>query len=93
VAALRPPGRARGVRSATDGRWWLAQTGRRGDLGAGLASLSLDGGLEEFRGVCRSRASSSAIRSCARSSSARACASSLRSDTTSTASTSAEGGP
>jgi hypothetical protein len=41
----------------------------RNDRGAGLASPSLDGGLEEFRGVCLSRASSSAIRSSARSSS------------------------
>ena len=64
-------------------------------LGAGLASPSLDGGLEEFRGFCFSRASSSAIRSRARASSARACfsapaasASSGRSDATSAASTS-----
>ena len=65
----------------------------RNDRGAGLASPSLDGGLEEFRGVCRSRASSSAIRSRARARSARACASSLRRDITSAASTSDEGGP
>ena len=42
---------------------------QRPRLGGGLPSPSLDGGLEEFRGVCLSRASSSAIRS-------RACASS-----------------
>ena len=61
--------------------------------GAGLARPSLDGGLEEFRGFCFSRASSSAIRSRAPASSARACsralaapASSLRSDATSAAS-------
>ncbi|HBW18950.1 MAG TPA: hypothetical protein DEH11_08025, partial [Actinobacteria bacterium] len=34
----------------------------RSDRGAGLASPSLDGGLEEFREFCFSRASSSAIR-------------------------------
>jgi hypothetical protein len=63
-------------------------------LGAGLPSPSLDGGVEEFRGFCRSRASSSAIRSRACASSARACssapaasASSWRSDATSAAST------
>jgi hypothetical protein len=41
-----------------------------------MSSPSLDGGLEEFRGVCLSRASSSAIRSraCASSSSTRASA-------------------
>ena len=65
----------------------------RNDRGAGLASPSLDGGLEEFRGVCLSRASSSAIRSSARSSSARVSASSARSDTTSAASTPSGGGP
>jgi hypothetical protein len=65
----------------------------RNDRGVGLASPSLEGGWEEFRGVCFSRASRSAIRSRARSSSARACASSPRSDTTSAASTSDEGGP
>ena len=37
--------------------------------GAGLPSPSLDGGLDEFRGVCVSRASSSAIRSRATASS------------------------
>jgi len=53
----------------------------------------LDGGLEEFREFCFSRASTSAIRSRARSSSARACASSWRIDATSPASTSYGGGP
>jgi hypothetical protein len=68
--------------------------------GAGLPSPSLDGGLEEFRGFCRNRASSAAIRSRACASSARACssavsasASSPRSDATSPASTSDGGGP
>ena len=51
---------------------FLPQRPRRG---GGLPSPSLDGGLEEFRGVCFSRASSSAIRSRACASSARACAS------------------
>ena len=71
----------------------------RSDRGrGGLSSPSLDGGLEEFRGVCLSRASSSAIRSraCASSSSARAsaacdCASSPRSAVTSAASASSPG--
>jgi hypothetical protein len=53
----------------------------------GLPSPSLEGGLDEFREFCASRASSSAIRSRARSSSARASVSSARSDTTSAAST------
>jgi hypothetical protein len=72
----------------------------RSDLGAGLAGPSLDGGLEEFRGFCRNRASSSTIRTRASASSARACssavsasASSPRSDATSAASTSYGGGP
>ena len=63
--------------------------------GGGLPSPSLDGGLDELRGVCLSRASSSAIRSraCASSSTARASAacdpaSSARSEATSAASTS-----
>ena len=63
--------------------------------GGGLSSPSLDGGLDEFRGVCLSRASSSAIRSraCASSTAARASAacdpaSSARSEATSAASTS-----
>jgi hypothetical protein len=62
--------------------------------GAGLASPSPGGGLEEVRGFCFSRASSSAIRSRASASSARACssaatapASSRRSDAISAAST------
>jgi hypothetical protein len=65
-----------------------------------LGQPSLDGGSEEFRGFCRNRASSSAIRSRALASSARACssavsasASSPRSDATSPASTSYGGGP
>jgi hypothetical protein len=62
-------------------------------LGPGLPRPSLDGGLEEFREFCFSRASSSAIRSRARCNSPRASASSLRSDTASAASTSNEGGP
>jgi hypothetical protein len=64
-------------------------------LGGGLSSPSLDGGLDEFRGVCLSRASSSAIcsRASASSRSARASAacdsaSSPRSAATSAASTS-----
>ena len=67
----------------------------RSDRGDGLPSPSLDGGREELRGVCLSRASSSAIRSraCASSSTARAraaCdpASSARSEATKAASTS-----
>src|SRR6266566_7022092 len=63
--------------------------------GGGLSSPSLDGGFEEFRGVCLSRASSSAIRSraCISSLSARASAacdsaSSARSEATTAASTS-----
>ena len=75
----------------------LPQRPRRG---GGLPSPSLDGGLDEFRGVCLSRASSSAIRSraCASSprvspSAASASASSWRSDATSAASTSYGGGP
>ncbi len=63
--------------------------------GGGLPSPSPDGGLDEFRGVCLSRASSSAIRSraCASSSAARASAacdpaSSACSQATSPASTS-----
>jgi len=51
-------------------------------------ACSLDGGFEEFRGVCFNRVSSSATRSSARPSSARASASSARSDVTSPASTS-----
>ena len=64
--------------------------------GGGLSSPSLDGGLDEFRGVCLSRASSSAIRSraCASSSTARASAacdtaSSARSDATNAAASTA----
>jgi hypothetical protein len=64
-------------------------------LGGGLPSPSLDGGLEEFRGVCFSRASNPAIRCRASASSPltrakAACesASSRRSETTSAASTS-----
>jgi hypothetical protein len=63
--------------------------------GGGLSSPSLDGGLDEFRGLCLSRASSSAIRSracarfsCARASAARDSASSPRSAATSAATTS-----
>ncbi|HEX9542299.1 MAG TPA: hypothetical protein VGA04_29590 [Streptosporangiaceae bacterium] len=68
--------------------------------GVGLPNPSLEGGFEEFRGVCPSRASSSAIRSCACPSSARvspsaarASASSPRNETTSAAITSYGGGP
>ena len=67
----------------------------RSDRGDGLPSPSPEGGREELRGVCLSRASSSAIRSraCASSSTARASAacdsaSSARSEATSAASTS-----
>ena len=60
----------------------------RSDLGAGLPRPSPNGGCEESRGFCRSRASSSAIRSRARASSA----SSPRSDMTGAASTSGDGG-
>jgi hypothetical protein len=63
----------------------------RSDRGAGLASPSLDGGLEEFREFCFSRLKLSDPLSC-RSSSARACASSWRIDATSPASTSYGGG-
>jgi hypothetical protein len=63
--------------------------------GGGLSSPSLDGGLDEFRGLCLSRASISAIRSracvrssCARASAARDSASSPRSAATSAATTS-----
>src|SRR5215472_5795082 len=58
-----------------------------------LGQPSLEGGLEEFRGDCASRASSSAIRSRARPSSARGSASSARSDTTSATTTSSGGEP
>jgi len=60
----------------------------RKDRGGGLASPSLDGGFEEFREFCASRASRSAIRSSACSSAIRVSASSARSDTTKAASTS-----
>jgi hypothetical protein len=63
----------------------------RSDRGVGLASPSLEGGLEEFRGDYASRASSSATRSSARASSARVPASSARSEATSAASTSSCG--
>jgi hypothetical protein len=62
------------------------------DLDGGFPNPSPDGGLEEFRDVCLSRSSSSAIRPAARPSSATASASSRRSDTTSAASTSYDGG-
>lgn len=59
---------------------------------AGLASPSPQGGLEEFRGDCASRASSSATGPGARAGSARVPASSARSEATSPASTSDDGG-
>jgi hypothetical protein len=62
----------------------------RNDRGGGLPSPP-EGGLEEFREVCASRASISLIRSSAAASSSCAAASSPRSDTTSAASTSYDG--
>jgi hypothetical protein len=64
--------------------------GARSRQRAGLASPSLEGGLEEFRGDCASRVSSSAIRR-ARASSACVPANSARSKATSAASTSSCG--